>query len=170
MNSTFKFNVNMLGDMKDGRKNLGEMMPVTIYRMMEYTMREAISRRFGDAVCIEVFREAGEIAGGAFYKEHLSGVKTVNELFSKWQAIFSELKIGIVRVESLLENGNAVVTVSEDLDCSGLPVLGEVVCHYDEGFIEGVMTAFTGKPYRATEVDCWAKGDRVCRFEVKAEE
>lgn len=167
---TFTFNTDMLKGIEKGRDNLGETMPVVVYRLLEYTMREAIASRFGDETCIEVFREAGRIAGEAFYKMYLLDAKSVNDLFSKWQTAFSALKIGIIRVESLQESGDAVVTVSEDLDCSGLPILGEVVCHYDEGFIEGIMRSYSGKKYQATEVDCWAKGDRVCRFEVKSGE
>lgn len=60
-----------------------------------------------------------------------------------------------------------VLTVSEDLDCSGLPVFGETVCDYDEGFIAGIFEEYAGKKITAKEVDCWATGDRTCRFEVK---
>ena len=27
-----------------------------------------------------------------------------------------------------------------------------------------ILQAYTGKPYEVREVDCWANGDRVCRF------
>ena len=79
-------------------------------------------------------------------------------------------RIGILRVEEADEaSGRLVLTVAEDADCSGLPVLGETVCNYDEGFLSGVLSVYSGKPYTAVEVDCWATGDRVCRFcaEVK---
>ena len=39
------------------------------------------------------------------------------------------------------------MTVSEDLDCSGLPELGYGVCVYDEGFISGILESFTGRPF-----------------------
>jgi predicted hydrocarbon binding protein len=60
------------------------------------------------------------------------------------------------------------LTVEEDLDCSGLPMTEEVVCQYDEGFIAGIMETYTGRPFQAKEIDCWASGDRVCRFDVRA--
>jgi predicted hydrocarbon binding protein len=60
------------------------------------------------------------------------------------------------------------LTVAEDLDCSGLPCTNEVVCQYDEGFIAGVLEAYTGQAFNAKEIDCWASGDRVCRFDVRA--
>lgn len=48
-----------------------------------------------------------------------------------------------------------------------LPVLGETVCNYDEGFLSGILSVYTGKPYAAIEIDCWATGDRVCRFRAE---
>ena len=67
--------------------------------------------------------------------------------------------------------GKFVLTIAEDADCSGLPVLGQTMCNYDEGFIAGILTTYTGKQYMVVEIDCWATGDRVCRFsaEVKQE-
>ena len=37
-------------------------------------------------------------------------------------------------------------------------------------FIAGILSSYTGKEYSAVEVDCWATGDRVCRFRVEPEE
>ncbi|MEG2770239.1 MAG: 4-vinyl reductase, partial [Oscillospiraceae bacterium] len=76
-------------------------------------------------------------------------------------------KVGILRVENFDEKtGAAVLTVGEDLDCSGLPITGETVCNYDEGFLAGVLKEYTNNDYIVTEVDCWATGARVCRFEA----
>ena len=82
-----------------------------------------------------------------------------------------ELKIGVLRIEDVNEEtGKIILTVAEDADCSGLPVLGETVCNYDEGFIAGILSLYSGKPYTAVEVDCWATGDRVCRFHADVQE
>jgi predicted hydrocarbon binding protein len=59
------------------------------------------------------------------------------------------------------------MTVSEDLDCSGLPELGYGVCVYDEGFISGILESFTGRPFDVKEIDCWCTNERTCRFEAK---
>ena len=73
--------------------------------------------------------------------------------------------IGILRVEKAdPEKGEFVVTVSEDLDCSGLPESGESVCVYDEGFIAALLESYTGRRFVVKEVDCWCTGDRTCRF------
>ena len=73
--------------------------------------------------------------------------------------------MGILRLEEAdLESMRFTLTVAEDLDCSGLPLLDDTVCHYDEGFLAGILSTYTGAPFQAKEVDCWASGDRVCRF------
>ena len=75
------------------------------------------------------------------------------------------MKMGVARIEKLdRKDGSFVITVEEDLDCSGLPVTGEVVCNYDEGFFAGIAEAYNKIDYRVREIDCWASGDRVCRF------
>ena len=92
----------------------------------------------------------------------------LNQFISELQAKLQELRIGVLRIESVdEETGRIILTVSEDADCSGLPVLGETVCNYDEGFLSGILSVYTGKPYSAIEIDCWATGDRVCRFRAE---
>lgn len=63
------------------------------------------------------------------------------------------------------DTGEVVLSIEEDLDCSGLPTTGETVCVYDEGFIAGIFFAYTGKKYNVKEIDCWATGGRLCRFQ-----
>ena len=56
------------------------------------------------------------------------------------QGVLEESKIGILRIEKFdIDTGEAVLTVGEDLDCSGLPITGETVCNYDEGFLAGIL-------------------------------
>ena len=65
------------------------------------------------------------------------------------------MKIGVLRVEGVnSDDGTIMLTVSEDADCSGLPLLGETVCNYDEGFIAGILSEYTEKNYKAQEIDC----------------
>lgn len=82
--------------------------------------------------------------------------------------IKKELGIAIFRVESAnYEQGSFVITLAEDLDCSGLPVCDEEIYIYDEGFIAGLLEGYTGKDYHVKEIDCWGSGDRICRFTVQ---
>ena len=154
-----------LGDVKEGRGDLGEEMPVIVYRLMQYTMLDVLSKAHGLDQANEYFRQAGYLAGSEFAKHILDLKLDFNGFVAHLQQTLSDLKIGILRMEAFdPETGNIVLTVGQDLDCSGLPITNENVCIYDEGFIAGILEAYTGKKYDVREVDCWASGDRVCRF------
>lgn len=153
------------------RGNLGDELPVMVYRMLEYSLKDELKNRFGKEVQIEVFRSAGCKAGEYFAKNMLNLDVPLDQFVNELQKKMQELKIGVLRIEDVNEEtGKIILTVAEDADCSGLPVLGETVCNYDEGFIAGILSLYSGKPYTAVEVDCWATGDRVCRFHADVQE
>ena len=154
-----------LGDIKEGRGDLGEEMPVVVYRLMQYTMLDVLSKALGLEKANEYFRQAGHLAGTEFAKNNLDLYVEFNTFIANLQKILKELKIGVLRMEAFdPKTGDIVLTVGQDLDCSGLPITNENVCIYDEGFIAGILEVYTGKKYNVREVDCWANGDRVCRF------
>ncbi|MDR1205669.1 MAG: 4-vinyl reductase [Peptococcaceae bacterium] len=160
------FSWNMLGDIKEGRGDLGEDMPVLVYRLMQYTMLDVLTKAFDSERANEFFRDAGFLAGTEFAKNVLDLNADFDAFVANLQKSLEQLKIGILRMEAFdADTGDLTLTVGQDLDCSGLPVTNENVCNYDEGFIAGILEAYTGKQYLVREVDCWANGDRVCRFQ-----
>lgn len=156
---------------ENSRGNLGEELPVLVYRLLEYSIKEELIRRYGKDEQIEIFRSAGRMAGEYFAKNMLNLDQPMDQFVNELQNKMKELKIGVLRIEDVdEESGKIILTVAEDADCSGLPVLGETVCNYDEGFIAGILSVYSGKEYTAIEVDCWATGDRVCRFHANIKE
>ena len=154
-----------LGNIKEGRGDMGEDMPVLVYRLMQYTMLDVLTKAHGADQANEYFRQAGFLAGMEFAKNTLDLKAEFNAFLANLQNVLQTLKVGILRMESFdPDTGSITLTVAQDLDCSGLPVTNENVCNYDEGFIAGILEAYTGKKYHVREVDCWASGDRVCRF------
>ncbi|HBC73931.1 MAG TPA: 4-vinyl reductase [Candidatus Wallbacteria bacterium] len=162
------FSWEQIGNIADGRPNLGKMTDLCVYRLMQFTLRDVMICELGVAKTDEIFFKAGEQAGKAFYKNVLTCKENLDDLMNNIQDKMKELNIGIFRVESAdPENGHFVFTVAEDLDCSGIPVCSEEICTYDEGFISGILFEFTQKRFIVKEVDCWCSGDRVCRFDVR---
>jgi predicted hydrocarbon binding protein len=160
-----KFDWSSLGDITLGRSNLGQSMPVIVYRLMQYTVIGELKERYGEDVANDIIRSAGFRAGAAFTQNLLEHTDDFSTFIAHVQSKLKDLSIGILRVEKAdLDKMELVLTVSEDLDCSGLPVTDDSVCVYDEGFIGGVLYDFTGKIFNVKEVDCWATGDRTCRF------
>jgi hypothetical protein len=161
----YTFSWDLLGDLELGRPHLGATTRLEVYRLMQFTFRDIIERHCGTAKTDEIFYEAGKLAGSQFYQNKFSHIKDFHEFVNILQSTFREMGIGILRVEKAdLEAGSFILSVSEDLDCSGLPENGDEICTYDEGLIAGLLEGFTGKPFKVKEVDCWCTGDRTCRF------
>ena len=161
------FEWSMIGDIEEGRPNLGPMVHVAVYRLMQFTLRDILIRDHGVEAADKIFFEAGKQAGQAYCNNILTETKNLDGMFADLQRTMKELGIGIFRVESAdPDKDSFVITVAEDLDCSGLPVCSEEICTYDEGFIAGLLLAYSGKDFDVKEVDCWCSGGRVCRFTV----
>jgi len=159
-----------LGNIKEGRGNLGEEMPVLVYRLMQFTLLDVMTREFGREKANHYLREAGRLAGTEFARNVLDLKVDLNAFVANLQKALEDLKVGILRIESIDEKVEEIIlTVAEDLDCSGLVITEETVCDYDEGFIAGILNEYTGKTYTVKEIDCWASGDRVCRFKCNLE-
>lgn len=160
---TFKWS--QLGDITKGRETLGEDMPILMYRLFQYTVKDILKREFSEAHASDVFREAGNLAGREFGINLMDLSVDFDTFIKNLKETLSNLKIGILNVEKAdFEKFSFTITVSEDLDCSGLPDTDETVCDFDEGFISGILETYTGQPFNVVEVDCWASGDKTCRF------
>ena len=163
-----QFDWSMLGDIAEGRPNLGNTMSVAVYRLMQFTLRDVLIKHYGPEATDRIYYEAGQSAGRQFFKNLVTEKSDFNAFVEELQRLLSDLSIGILRIEKAdLENMNFILTVAEDLDCSGLPITDESICTYDEGFINGLFLEFTGKEFDVKEVDCWCTGDRVCRFDIR---
>ena len=159
------FDWKIMEGIEEGRGDLGTEMPVLLYRLMQYTLLEDLTKHYGLDQANEHFRAAGFRAGYEYAKNVLNLDVEFNVFVSNLQESLRELKVGILRMEAFEpDTGRIVLTVGQDLDCSGLPITNENVCVYDEGFIAGILEAYTGKKYEVKEIDCWASGDRTCRF------
>ncbi|MCL1928008.1 MAG: 4-vinyl reductase [Treponema sp.] len=164
----FDWDTTVGADMELARPSLGTATRVEVYRLFQFSLRDILEQHCGTGKTDELFREAGIMAGKVFFDKFLSDAKTTSELAVKIQASFNTLGIGIFRVEdSVGDNSHFVFTMEEDLNCSGFPDTSDVVCVYDEGFIQGVLESFSGKEFTVREIDCWSTGARTCRFEAK---
>ena len=160
-----------LSNIKEARGSLGEEMPVLVYRLMQYTLLDVLAKDVGREKANRYLYDAGHLAGTEFARNGLDLKVDLNTFVANLQEALIKLKIGILRIESVSEGAQEIIlTVEEDLDCSGLPITDESVCNYDEGFIAGILGMYTSKPYSVREIDCWSSGARVCRFQCKVAE
>ncbi|MDR2886953.1 MAG: 4-vinyl reductase [Bacteroidales bacterium] len=163
----YNFSWCQLGSIDEGRPNLGGKTSVVVYRLMQYTMRAVLEKEYGDETTRKTLAKAGKLAGVEFCRNVLDISLPLNKFLAQLHDVLIDLEIGVLKVEkSDAANLSFTVTVSEDLDCSGLPIQGVSVCDYDEGFIEGIFNIYTGKEFEVKEIDCWATGERTCRFTI----
>ncbi len=163
----YEFSWDFIGDIEQGRPNLGNMTRIEVYRLFQYTMRDILEQSFGTEEADRLLYRAGFLAGTELCRKFVGRCESLAEFVRKVEAVLIELKIGVLRIEELNQDtARFVLTVAEDLDCSGLPEMGHAVCNYDEGFIAGLLEFQTGHPFKVKEVDCWCTGDRTCRFEA----
>lgn len=166
----YNFDWSLVGNIEEGRPNLGTEVGVDIYRLMQFTLRDVLEARYGTEAVDEVFYDAGKLAGKEFYNHNIHPVSSIEEFVSKTQKVLINKKVGILRVEeAAFEEGRVLLTIDEDLDCSGLPELDYETCTYDEGFVAALFEQFTQEDWAAKEIDCWCTGARTCRFLVKQE-
>jgi predicted hydrocarbon binding protein len=165
----YKFSWDLLGDVEIGRPNLGPTTRLEVYRLMQFCFRDVMEEKLGTEETDKIFYDTGYLAGKEFYNQFLKDISDFDGFVKELQKILKDMGIGILRIEKAdLEKGVILLTVSEDLDCSGLPELDFEICIYDEGFIAAILEGFSGAQFEVKEIDCWCTGDRTCRFEAKA--
>ncbi len=168
----YEFSWDLIGNIEKGRPHLGSDMRLEVYRLFQFTVRDVLERHLKSKEEVDkIFFEAGINAGRQFSEKLVGRQENLYSFLSLLQKKLQEFKIGILRVEQVSQhNANLIISVEEDLDCSGLPDSGAEACHYDEGFIKGALDYQTGDRYSVKEIDCWCLGGRTCRFEAVKEE
>jgi predicted hydrocarbon binding protein len=164
----YEFSWDFIGDVDEGRPNLGNTTRIEVYRLFQYTLRDVLEERYGTETADRILYDAGFKAGINFCTHLIGKVDELGAFVENVKQALLDLNVGILRVESAdVDKLVFNLTVAEDLDCSGLPDMGHAVCTYDEGFIAGIFYAHSGQLLEVKETDCWCTGDRTCRFLVK---
>ncbi len=168
----YQFKWELIGDVEMGRPNLGHMASVEMLRLFQFTLKDVMEKAFGTEKVEALFTEAGYIAGKAFYEHYFQGMASTEKFFDRCRRLLIDLGIGYMNLESQSEDAEELlISIDEDLECSGLPVMDYEMCQYTEGVLSGLFEAYRGVPHRVEEIDCWCTGDRTCRFKItKAKE
>ena len=167
MNQPSAFQWSQLGDIEIGRPNMGTQTHVNVYRLLQHSLRHVLERQYGQAASNDLFFKAGKISGQEFCHHNMNGDLPFFDFIPHLQAKLRDLGIGILRIEhSNPQNFHITLTLEEDLDCSGTPVTGQTLCHYDEGFLAGIFECYSGHEMEARELECWGTGSQTCLLEI----
>ncbi len=163
-----EFDLSRLGDITKGRAEMGEEIPVVVFRLFQSTMRDVLEDTYGEGEMVQAFQNSGRLAGRAFARDCLNLQLPLYQFMENLKEQLAAFKIGVLGLESDLEHPELIVlTVANDADCSGACDQNKTLCQYDEGFIAGVLYEYTKLHYSVVEVDCWGNGSNICRFEAR---
>ncbi|MBI9018612.1 MAG: 4-vinyl reductase [Phycisphaerae bacterium] len=165
---TASFTWDLLGDIETGRPNLGMSCPVLVYRLFKQNMTAELIRQFGRDKAIKLIKNAGYHAGRECCNAVFDCDLPPQMFMISLQMMFKENNIAIINFEKAdFDNWQLVIAVNEGLECSGIAPMGHPGCFYLEGFFGGILETYAGRKFIIKEIDCWAAGQRVCRFTVE---
>lgn len=167
---TSGFQWDMISDNDKKQFNSENRLNNSIYRLMKYNLRRVMIHRYGIMNADEIFFDAGRAAGKSFYSSLEGGEDTFDAFASRIQELFDNLDLGSFAIEKIdLERMRFTILMSKSPDCTVSGLSGENLCSYDEGFIEGLLSSYTGMDFRVKDVDCRNSGEGICRFIVEGE-
>lgn len=159
------FSWGRMGDIAAGRPTMGTSMNIAVYRLLQQSLVHVLVSRLGTAEADRYFIASGQLAGYEFAMNNLVLEQSSEDFFKQLSCIFLQLKIGKSSVEQYhSKTGEITVSIENNLECSGMDSYCKTVCKFDEGFLSGLLEAYTGEEYTFKEVDCWAYGSAACRF------
>lgn len=130
-------------NIEEGRKNLGHSIPVLVYHLFQYTLKDILTKEYDEETACRLYWRAGHLAGTEFAKNILDLSSGIDFFVTNLTNKLKEFGIGILHIEEVdLKSFSFTITVSEDLDDLGLLISGENVNDYDEGFIAGIFEEY----------------------------
>lgn len=167
MDRKYTLNWHRIGDVELGRPELGHRASVESYRLMHFALKDVLEEGVGTEMADQLFYRAGYKAGGVFYKQFLDEPMGFDAFVTRLKTVLKCHGIGLFEVESFDPASKMLImTMSEDLECSGVAEVNHKICSYDEGFLCAILEAHLLMPYVVKEIDCWGTGERTCRFKA----
>ncbi|ADO44559.1 4-vinyl reductase 4VR [Hydrogenobacter thermophilus TK-6] len=146
------------------RPHLGEDVPLLVFRAFRvFTgmyLEDVLGHKGATALIQNAGRELGKEVG-----ERLQD-SSLDRYIGKVIDFVKDAKIGLL-IPVDLKEGSLVVALDECITCAGMPNIGKRICHFEAGFVAGIVEAHTGNKVRAYETKCNAHGDGICEVVVE---
>lgn len=135
------------------------------------TLHQRIEAEVGPDKCAEIMMAAGNVGGAKSsqrYKEVFGySEREIVEFMSK---MGGEIGWGIFSLEHLdVDKGEMIIEVKDSPFATAYGPSESSVCHLIRGVMGGMGAGIFGGEVSSLETACVARGDAVCRFEVKKE-
>ena len=91
--------LDFVGDLKKGRPTLGNLMRVSVYRLLVYSMKAVLTKELGKERADKLFYSAGMLAGQTIFRGILKEEKKDFNLFDEIKDLMEKCKIGLFEVK-----------------------------------------------------------------------
>ena len=161
-------NLELLGDPSAGRPTLGDKAPVAMFRALRLVgMMEGLNSMIGDASTL-VYTSGKGVGRGLGETILAQTGKDMDQFVPAVAAQVKSLGIGIMSItKAELDNGLIEIKVDECITCSGAPIIDKRVCHFESGFISGLLEPLLEKTVNVIETQCNCMGEDGCVFECR---
>src|SRR5664279_16999 len=85
-NRKYAFNWELIGNLEEGRPNLGNQTRLEVYRLMQFSFRDVMEQRLGAAETDRIFYDAGYLAGNQFYSHVIGQPADMDDFVKRLQA------------------------------------------------------------------------------------
>ncbi len=146
------------------RPHLGEDIPILVFRAFRVFTGVHLEDMVGHMGAITLIQKAGRELGrevGNTLKD-----EDLNAYLGKVIDFVKDSKIGLL-VPVDVSQEKIVVALDECITCSGMPNIGKRICHFEAGFVAGIVESYLNKRVRAYETKCNAHGDGICEVAVE---
>ena len=140
------------------RPKMGEDIPLLVFRAFRHFSANYVRQMIGRGADL-VFQNSGRDFGkevGAMLKK-----PTLDEYLQEVVRFVADLKVGKLEAREISEE-RMILALDECITCAGMENIGKRICHFEVGFVAGVVEAFVGSRVRAFESKCNANGEGIC--------
>jgi len=118
-------------------------------------------------------RRVGSEEGRALLsKAEALGLKTPQAMPEFVRVAVEETNMGLgkIQVDELnLESGQASVSITNSFESEPVASSAKPACIFTLSYLEGIFSQLIARDVRGREIDCRAKGDKLCRFTLLPE-
>lgn len=144
----------------------GEIRNVSLRAESFSRFFDKLRRSLPENQCSKILKEAGKEIGQNFIGDLKTKILNKSKIsVDEWASYDSSAGMGRFEVDKNFK----IVTVKNSFNAFNTHS-DKPVCHFLEGYFEGILSILLEKEVSINEIYCIAKGDEVCRFEINEKE
>jgi len=144
------------------RPQLGDQVPLLVFRAFRHFSANYVEELLGRG-SNTAFQNGGRELGREIGSQLLTPeLDTYLGNVVEW---VQAARIGLLSAVELSDE-RLVLALDECITCAGMQSIGKRICHFEVGFVAGVVETFVKRKVRATETKCNANGESTCEVTV----